>query len=549
MTWQRIGMGLLVAAGLATTGTVVWVSHRPQVHAIDMITVMQGTMERCWATQYADGSNCWSANRYADPGWIIWHTNKVHTWGSDDPSGLFWVEVTTNTSSTNTFNTNFYKTVSSTALVPTGHTNFLHDGGAGSWYFPFQVTPDLNFKVYHCATSNKYIWGPYTNYEFSGFSSANWNGTYIFVGRTGDVDEYWKNGTNTYRLLDRGPRSGQRLFDPSLVGDWLYDPDWSVRPGYGSCLLVDLGGTIYYWTDADGSARFGQWRSLYHDSDNPDAVEVVASGLITQLVRDAWIITEEVQDNVVDWTTAGTHGALNDGWTYSSDSTFSSMTNKLIACRSLYASTNQTIEGASNIVTVTNMVFTRPGGILASTNLQQVNDACVLLAWTKPSYLFSYWIGGETNYIGSGSGPDWETAKANCATNWDNYWFWYPKHGTAGTFDGTNYHAYFYSHRNKSFISGLYTGVTHSAEFYVKAKALNGKTFDAQGDDVLNGVWHMWDSNSSAATNRNESTVFLGSLAMPAWCSAPSVSNDTALGWETDEYCTILKWSFNYCTE
>ena len=85
MTWQKLLYGTVVASGLAITGTVVWLSPRPQVKAIDMIEIFQGGQERCLATQYVLSTNGTSV-----------YTNKSYIFGAPDPSGLTWTEYVTN---------------------------------------------------------------------------------------------------------------------------------------------------------------------------------------------------------------------------------------------------------------------------------------------------------------------------------------------------------------------------------------------------------------------------------------------------------------------
>lgn len=528
MTWQKVSVGILVAAGLAITGTVVWESSRPQVKAIDMITLMQAARERCFATQVYYGSNYWCANRYIYPGGPF-NTNKVLTWGADDASGLFWVTGATNGGS---LGTNNYKTVSAVAYEEIGHTNFLTD----EYNSPYIVDPELNYKHYHTATSNKYIWGPYTTLEFSGFLLTDWNGSYSYIGRSGDVDYWYLNGTDTtHQLRDYGPRDGQKLFDPALVGFLFVDPDWADRPYYGSCILCDASGTAYYWTEAGNSPQYGQWRYWDLWTENPIYVTVNYSGLVTQAMRDAWVITEETQDNVVDWTI--------------SLETVKAITNKLIACAPYYVDATYAggagFEGCSNLPPVSNLTFSITGGVCKATNFIEIAAAAAKLKWFNnpvPSWALTNWL---YSLYGIGSGSTWEDAKANVI--WYLQEYYYPMKSSWGTFDGTTYHAGGVISVMSRELANIYTGNTHSCDFYIKAVAPAGGVFDDNGDDVIEGVFHLFASNAVATTNYRLS-VSVGSTNKPVWCDEPTVTNSTSRGWVWNDDAAVLKWDFNYCT-
>ena len=114
--------------------------------------------------------------------------------------------------------------------------------------------------------------------------------------------------------------------------------------------------------------------------------------------------------------------------------------------------------------------------------------------------------------------------------------------------DPATYLVYIQRGREKYSFSGIPTAFAHSVECYARAIIPWGydpAAFDANGDDVIEDKWSLFDT-ISPSTDASVETSWLGSIAgPPTWCSAPPEDADNLLGWALSPSCfsAIIRWN------
>jgi len=570
MTWTRILYGTLIAAGLTATGTYIWDANRPHIYARDFIALFQAVQERCLATEYVAGTND-----------VVTTTNKVREYNSNDPSGLWFVDGGI---------TNYYKTVSGTNDVVVVSTNSTA---------LFRHAAINRSKTYHTATTNRYIWGPYSNYVVTGFSGGiggyanNFNGTYTFYRRTQKivekawssiwflalVDEYWKDGTNTYTMEDYGPQEGQ---------------GYTQTIDNASCVLKKNGVESFYTSKGD-PARFGPWHSSYSFYGSADAASFVASGLLTNSVRGAAVTTRETQlnsiDRIIPWDLYTMIGdkihevlGLNETvffW-YVDDSQatageFQNFTNLPgLVSSSLWTRLSFPLFVTNSYDGAVHGIFrdeaTDQNGsyiyvyatnkVLQSTNFIDRAKVLASLKWTHSGEAGSSNVYGcswstnltENYWVWTGNSADsWADAKTACEGAFPIKYTsaMRPLQGTTGTKGPGGWVATAYAAKGQMIVAGS-TQMEHTVDFYYRTQTYGTNVFtNAVFSDLATGLQDGLFKRletSSAAWGAVTSSV-VGSTDFPAtWCDEPTESASKSLGWEIEKEDAVLKWSFQYCT-
>ena len=190
MTFQRLKYGVLVATGIAVTGTLVWFADRPQIEAVDVIELVMGAQERLRAQQVLTG---YPSNRVSTVtnSYVVWEpiplvtnvtvlpgpvyvTNVVGpTWFSYGP----WVTNVTVlpgpvyvTNITETVTTNLYQRSSGVYTQTIDNVTSLWP--AVTW------NTDYTFKV---EDGRRFIYSGYSNYVVSGHADyPGFDGTYVY---------------------------------------------------------------------------------------------------------------------------------------------------------------------------------------------------------------------------------------------------------------------------------------------------------------------------------------------------------------------------------
>lgn len=278
MTWQKTTYGTAIAAGLILTGTLVWFESRTQVKMRDVLEIYQGLYERCAATRYTDA---FTSSLFPTQAVV---TNITFVFGTNDPSGAYWVEW----SGTNSATTNYYRTVTATNYYVT--TNHFP-------YGRFQVYPPKVRQTFTYLTTNKYIFGGYSNYTLSGFTGSitNFNGSYSWWKRVDHsrwriYDVYTNHAATNVFLFDHGAR-GIALHSRSVMIRTTDNPEF----GYSASKAVG------------NPVRFGPWLGT-----GAGSVSVQASNLWSQVLTDAYCTTSEIIYNAFDWHSIG-YMIIDDG--------------------------------------------------------------------------------------------------------------------------------------------------------------------------------------------------------------------------------------------
>jgi len=581
-TWQTLKYGTKVITGLAVTGTLIWFVTRTQIKAVDIIEIFQGTYERCLATRWSDDTfypNVLTTVRYL-------------TFGTNDPSGLAYYTWTDTVHRI----TNYYKTVTATndAIV----TNRV-PGGKYMVYPPRirYLQPDL--------TGNRYIWGGYTQYVFSGMSgvlAVFYNGTYQL-----------SNSTHSEDIFVNTNGSGAQLRDFKTAGYWDLDGAWN---------------TPKYYT-----ARFAKWRGS--GALNMANLKVVASGLNSNYLTSMEVMTNIVEVNAMDWHTDGALIRANTPekgdvpWVY-----LKTLTYQADALRALIAAPIDPPHSYSNVLLspyvddtqsdmtgifsgfselpgnthtqfVARIGFGRTAFLseldyyvmlfddetnttgdvrlnywpITKTNLQHRYQTLNALKWT---HIQPLWTGGnvgikddwyddgtDNTWIWRGSSTNsWAEATARC-TNlyWATTTHGHPYYFAVGeryTNDGGSWAVYVFARRSMFKVTGLTTAITHTIDFYnkcvVPSNALGGfrlpfdatqKEFYAYSSPVSNNIYRHWYTTGKT----NGSWAFSSSLGVSnlvestIWPVAPTIPQvPTIKGWMLTNRDCVVKWDFSYCT-
>lgn len=548
MNWTRIAYGTLVAAGLATTGTLVWVSHRPQVKAVDFIQIFQGAQERCLATQYDSGTTLVTAV-----------TNRINLFNADDSSDLVWISYPGGTPKVN-----HYKAFSGTSNQVITTTNIVHSTIGTIEYSPCRVTPMQIAKNYVTATSNQYIWGPCSNYTVSGSTlHSEVNGDYAWIGRSRGIDEYWMNGTNSaHCVYDLG----------QIEGD-----DAGV-----TCLRI---GSAY---SASGD---GMLHGLWTGADDASNIVVTGSHLMTNIVRGAWVIDRETKINSIDWQiskiklnelTSRIHSCVRSGWfvddTLAEDGHFVDVTNLPTLssttvwhrCSITYVVTNNEGEVYGIFGDET---FTTSGipvkGTYTTSSSNWTDRAKVLntMRWTKsgssgngltwttddPTNCYYYWF--------DHSSVSWEDAKSKCeaigpvkipvAINQR------PFKGTVGTKiplgeDAYEWRAWAYAYGPR-LVMTCSTSIEHSVDYYFRTAtfglgSVSNSTYYDEGLSLSTNYLQYASTVSKTFSGAITNDDFYSDAFPGQWCNEPETNRSESSGFEVINEDAVLKWTFGYCT-
>jgi hypothetical protein len=568
VSWTRILYGTLIAAGLATSGTLVWNAHRPQVKARDFIALFQATQERCLATEYVAGTN--AANTV---------TNKVKVFAATDPSGLWFVDEG---------RTNLYKTVSGTNDEVRVYTNSTAS---------FRVDPINRSKTYHTATTNRYIWGPYSNYVVAGISGGiggygtHFNGTYRFFSRSRKmvdgatyfsaiVDEYWKDGTNTYRLYDYGPQEGQ---------------SFSQKVENAACVLSYRGASRFYTAKGD-AARFGPWHAASSIYGSVASMSIVASDLLTNMLRDAPVCTSETEQNTIDQIISRTlyvqlsakiHDALGLNEVFlpymddaqATSGEFQNFTNLpgltstgVWASLSLPLIATNTVDGTKHGLFNDEYSFQNgsilginpTGWVVRASNWTDRVKVLAAIKWThsgengNSNYYGCSWSTNltENYWVWSGYSADsWSAAKSECAAAEPIKYTSAirPLRGTSAYKDAMgNWCAFAYAAVGQLIVA-CNTQVEHSGDVYYRAQtygtnSFTNSTFADGGTGLQDGYFKRLETGGSGWGGSVTSSV-VGSTDFPTtWCDEPTDSASKSAGWEINMEDAVIKWNFQYCT-
>lgn len=597
MSWQRLLYGTVVAAGLATTGSLVWFSARQQVKAVDIIQVVQGGQERCLATKFVASTNG-----------VAVYTNRTLVFGAPDPSGAFWVTLDTNDVAT----TNFYMTVTATNNVVFSRTQ--ETAQAYTYAGLFRVAPVDALKIYRTAsTDTKYIWGGYSNYVVAGISDASFNGTYRLVGRTRTAttfkDEYWLDGSaGTRKLIDYGPRGGH-LIDFSYDG---FDPSSFA---WASAVLADDYGEVYFFTFMDECVRFAKWQNVdefwYGDA---SAMTVTASDLLPGYLRDAWAFTDDWVWNGIDWTIARAFISSETENIGYGDIQGQALSTKLRAAANWYVDDTAAtsgeflnfsnslpvlavpmetygLPGLSNLwarlaltnffdyvdqndystnryylfgnetgAQVTAFVSVQtPSWVVNSVDLGERYKLAETLRWTRGNGTWKRaWANTPNTVIWASPGwyTTWAEAIAACRSNRFSatYTDGVPYVWTAGIkdLDGT-YRAVAYCRAAVLVADGLTTQIQHSVDFYARGQArgsvsYTNSTWSNEGFTLTENCFTRFGQVAAGSYACVTSTI-IGQTNIPAtFCDEPTTNASTSRGFAVTSGDTVAKWGFQYCT-
>ena|GEM_PF-5110671 len=264
--------GTLILAGLSTNGPSIFHTNRLVMIPADTIEIVQGARERRFATQYEAGSNVVSTV-----------TNTTYTW-SADPSGAVWYDGT---------NAQPYL-----AIAATNHPTEPVTNEVG---FLYRVDDMVARRPWWEATTNRYVWGTYSNYTATGFADTNANGLYTFSDRR-------------LRLSRIGYASPGGDFNATLPTDVYTNAAGYKLYDYGVYFggVPDfLGGNGYPHRYFDSAQIFSDGSPGFFKYGSPWAVPLVNSdwgsvgrtttpgALITNYLRGATYIETSVRTNVI----------------------------------------------------------------------------------------------------------------------------------------------------------------------------------------------------------------------------------------------------------
>lgn len=580
MTWTPIKYGTWIVTGLIITGTLVYLTTRTQVKSVDIIELYQGLYERCLATYQNAGTSFL---------WPVTVTNQYtnFTFGALDASGKYWLDYDTN----GLRRTNYYHKVTKTNTLTVIQT------------FPsgyYGVTPQRVPWVFAWGSTNRYIWGGYTQLVVSGITGATAtnNGTYQWQSRsaTGSVVADVYANTN--------PANGVKLYDYGYQGKYVVDKWLSAKLAAAYTLRGD-------------SPVLGPWRGV------TGPLRVSPSGLSDNLLRDAPCPTNEFHYGAMDWHTDSRFvwfdganendpgGPFTGAWAPDKYRALIMLIGLLGTTNHPYLDDSQTdgsghfvgfttlpgnnytqfwARTGSNIgyvVTKTNYLDSaavpilmwydeQPGmGLItnysaiaqwniAKSNMLDRYEMLNHLKWTMQPDHFSvggwnvwtttvnntfYWEGSSTN--------SWTEAKANCAADSPTVTkvSSTPYEYTVGTYDGSTWSAKAYARCSKLVI-GLSTAMTCVIDWYDLSDKPSGGTVNTYGQGstaLVEDELAWWNTTTNGESDiAGFTSPFLGSSNFPSsvWCSEPSAGQTRKCGWlAVDGYDrTVAKWQFQYCT-
>jgi len=589
MTWQKLLYGTVVASGLAITGTVVWLSPRPQVKAIDMIEIFQGGQERCLATQYVLSTNGTSV-----------YTNKSYIFGAPDPSGLTWTEYVTNDVAV----TRPYLTITGTNVMIITRTQEMVS--ADGYHMP----PLDVKKIYRTTTTNRYIWGTYSNYVINGITSgiregSAFNGTYSFASRartsSSVIDTYYKDGNSNYRLIDYGPRGGHPVEDPDSL--------------LASAELVGADDYTYFYAPADQCIRFAEWRSL--DEDEFGIVSnatFIASTFMTNMLREAWVYTNDWQWNSISRVverryidlpddgipeSAGISCKLISACKWYADDTlaggggeFANFSNSIPRLAQTYDSLIPNTSGLWARLSFTNhydytdysshatnrlwlfdgqvgsrngesIVINVPSWVVESAKLKQRYAVAQAMRWTCGS---ASWKSVATNEYNTyywhtpGWSNSWESAIAGCMANTPSTVSRAdaaPYVGTVGYAQpdgdgGTLYFAQAFA-RGSVLVVNCTTQIPHAVDFYARGETYGKGTYtnavwNDEGYGLTENKFTRFSEIAQGSRGSITSSVVGPTNVPSSFCSAPAPGATSSRGFIILDQDAVIKWDFEYCT-
>lgn len=229
MTYTRTALGVLVAAGVVTTGLLWYEAGRvapERVMAVDVHEIVAGTLERCYATQITTNEITWT---YSATGMVA---------GADDGSGLTWYDGT---------NARAYKTVSlcSTSLAVT--RVYSDYGTANNGFTVCPYDGDLEYPAGTTNELSRWAWNPIAQGE----------------GYEEDMDS------------NPGPVDGYAAYR-GLLGPFARWRDTTNRFIWGAYSNLTIGGVLYTLADHSGdvvkytnAANDRFWTTAYRHTTAP----------------------------------------------------------------------------------------------------------------------------------------------------------------------------------------------------------------------------------------------------------------------------------------
>jgi len=279
--WQVKKYGTLVAAGIATGGALWLARTTTTPRAVDFFTTSQTILERCLATQTADGTNSI-------------YTNAVVNWIAD-----------TNGYAYSTYTAAGVRVVTSYwqhAATTTDHV--ITNGLGGSTY---RVAP-LSWSRHSSGsraptfskTGGRYIWGGYQTLTLGGFSS-DYNGDYHYMtnGAYAQIDADVYDGDLSYEdVFNFLNRSRNPLVYVWTNANGIHLVDAGPMEGYPFYYGKELSVVLFldppafsadYATFYGDSAINGPWFRPWEDRDDSPVSgwSVVGSDFSSNILRDA----------------------------------------------------------------------------------------------------------------------------------------------------------------------------------------------------------------------------------------------------------------------
>jgi len=204
--------------------------------------------------------------------------------------------------------------------------------------------------------------------------------------------------------------------------------------------------------------------------------------------------------------------------------------------------------------------YIQDGDIFGYWIYQDLQNGLSALRWTRRN---AYFYTNSTTRAGKGTDEaDWATAIANAKSNYPgSAALGYLVVGTYGQYvagrAGDDYQTWVEGDTGYCRVTGMTTDVDCSVQFYGIARAAHlpmtsNYVFDDNGNGWSQDVYNDLGQSPLQSAETHDSTTLVGddlSGGWPTWCSDPTVSGDSARGYEflfqaTDEIVAICKWDF-----
>ena len=193
------------------------------------------------------------------------------------------------------------------------------------------------------------------------------------------------------------------------------------------------------------------------------------------------------------------------------------------------------------------------GDIIGPWIFEDLQKILNVLVWTKRDigWTEKVWYSSEEFAF------SWASAKAAAEAAWSIMEVSVsPAAASRGTYYSASSYGALLSHSEASGqVANVWNGVTRHADWYIKAEAAGGDSWDDYGDDVLEGLFSLWSQDEPATDG---STIISGTKlgtasVMPntPWCAEPTpAATWTWRGWRILATGVVLRWNvfggFNY---